>query len=760
MKWIKRLSISILCLFTLLLALIFALPWLIDPNDLKPQLQKLASEQGYELQLQGPISWTFYPSLGLSLEDVIVQRPSAASEGSFSSTDLLHVHQARVAVAAKPLLSRQVLIQTIAVDGADIHVKIDVNGNLNWQTARGSHTQENLQPQNSADNSTAPASSDDSIPSQNLVIAADSLSLNNVNLHFLNQQTQQQINAEALTLNIEQFAFDSSAFPIELTLRLQHSDLPNPVQLSLTTELELPNFQADNLIFAVNNGQLTTEFISNGAGTNTRLETSFHFTGQRPDKGSNSINIEGRFALAPINLTQLLQTLEQPLPNFESSTASRSFDLSTDFNLKMEEDRQLLSLEKLLLHFDDSTLNGKVDLTVPSSTSENLLPNINFQAQIDRFNVDHYLTKAQEKTTQPTVAENTSASNTENLSESSDETLPLEILRTFDATINLHIDALTANKAGLTQTQFTANGKQGLWKILELSTRLYEGGLNATATIDARSNSLLSDFHAQLKNIDAQKALSEQADFGDLSGIINGQLDGTTSAATINQLLPSTTATFLFSSDTLVLQGYNAEQQYCEVVTQLQKSTPLDKSWPSTTTVNNVSGQFHLNNKHLLLENFSATFGAIELNANGDFNLDNQRFTVRLPMTFETASRLSDSTSDTVDNPSLSSNNGCAIESKFLINRELDVLHCNGTLETIEFGKQCGIDRDALRGVLKEAVRYNAKKEIKARGVDKKVDEKKQEVRDKLKDKLKEALGGDEEADSTRELLRNIFGRD
>ena len=41
-----------------------------DPNDLKPRLiEAVRNQSGLELRLDGPLSWSFYPRIGVSVKD-------------------------------------------------------------------------------------------------------------------------------------------------------------------------------------------------------------------------------------------------------------------------------------------------------------------------------------------------------------------------------------------------------------------------------------------------------------------------------------------------------------------------------------------------------------------------------------------------------------------------------------------------------------------------------------------------------------------
>lgn len=102
-----------------------------DPEDLKPHLVQVVRDQsGLELKLDGPLAWSFYPRLGLSVADAEARLPDQPeNEQAFLAFD-----QAEVSLAFTPLLSGQVAIDGLNLDGMRLNLKRDAEGRGNWQT--------------------------------------------------------------------------------------------------------------------------------------------------------------------------------------------------------------------------------------------------------------------------------------------------------------------------------------------------------------------------------------------------------------------------------------------------------------------------------------------------------------------------------------------------------------------------------------------------------------------------------------------------
>jgi hypothetical protein len=147
-----------------------------------------------------------------------------------------------------------------------------------------------------------------------------------------------------------------------------------------------------------------------------------------------------------------------------------------------------------------------------------------------------------------------------------------------------------------------------------------------------------------------------------------------------------------------------------------------------------VEGQFLFDDGRLTIASFAAYIENLVLTATGFMDLDEMIYRVRVPM------RLAQQQTSAA---------GCLIESNFLQDRAVDVLGCAGSLAELELGEQCGLDKDAVANLAKQAVRYNVEKEV---------EEKKEDIREKLRERVQEELGEDED-DPARQLLRDLFNR-
>ncbi|TNF08874.1 MAG: AsmA family protein, partial [Gammaproteobacteria bacterium] len=117
----KFLKIVLLVAVLLIVVVIGGIAFLlvgVDPNSYKPELEKLARDNGIELKMEGDLGWSFFPNLA-------VHAGTTSLSGIDDSAGIPDVrfNDANFVLDWKALLARKVRLAAIAVDGADIRAK-------------------------------------------------------------------------------------------------------------------------------------------------------------------------------------------------------------------------------------------------------------------------------------------------------------------------------------------------------------------------------------------------------------------------------------------------------------------------------------------------------------------------------------------------------------------------------------------------------------------------------------------------------------
>ncbi|MGM0694075.1 MAG: AsmA family protein [Pseudomonadota bacterium] len=101
-----------------------------DPNDLKPRLVEVVREHsGLELSLDGALSWSFYPRLGVGVEKAEARLPGQEDD----STPFAAFSHAEVSLAFAPLLRGEIAIDGLTLEGLYLDLLRDEQGKGNWE---------------------------------------------------------------------------------------------------------------------------------------------------------------------------------------------------------------------------------------------------------------------------------------------------------------------------------------------------------------------------------------------------------------------------------------------------------------------------------------------------------------------------------------------------------------------------------------------------------------------------------------------------
>src|SRR5918996_3838472 len=129
MKTAGKILGIILVLFLALMAAGAAyLIWIFDPNDYKPKLTALVERHiGRRLHIDGEIHLVLFPDLGIKTGRIWLDDVAGFGKGPFAE-----LQSVAVRVKMTPLLSGQVVIERISLDGLRLHLIKDKNGKTNW----------------------------------------------------------------------------------------------------------------------------------------------------------------------------------------------------------------------------------------------------------------------------------------------------------------------------------------------------------------------------------------------------------------------------------------------------------------------------------------------------------------------------------------------------------------------------------------------------------------------------------------------------
>lgn len=186
-----------------------------DPNQYKPQIVRAVNEKTQRtLKLDGDIALSFWPNIGAK-----VGKASLSARGS--DREFASVEEARVSVKLVPLLSRQVVVDSVRIKGLRANIVKEKNGRTNVDDLAGPPAKE------------APATKGVDAPFK---VDVAGVEIQDATIHYADQAAGTKISLKKLDLKTGRIA-PGVATVIELSVHAQGDQPRLDLQTTLKTKL-------------------------------------------------------------------------------------------------------------------------------------------------------------------------------------------------------------------------------------------------------------------------------------------------------------------------------------------------------------------------------------------------------------------------------------------------------------------------------------------------------------------------------------------
>lgn len=184
----------------------------INPNRFKADLsQQISRRIGAEVIIHGDINWTWLPWLALHVSDV-----EFGTRTDVNQQALAHISALALQVQLLPLLHRQLAINSLEIQGIDIHLIKDAQGLSNWQMLKLKPKEESSEKEFLA--TTAQQSTEGK---HHISVNIEQLKIHNAHLDYFDARQNQ-------SWQLENFDFDSQHLASDHTFPIQaQGDLVN-----------------------------------------------------------------------------------------------------------------------------------------------------------------------------------------------------------------------------------------------------------------------------------------------------------------------------------------------------------------------------------------------------------------------------------------------------------------------------------------------------------------------------------------------------
>ncbi|MCF6247916.1 MAG: AsmA family protein [Desulfobacula sp.] len=467
--------------FVFVIAAMIIIPKFVDIKKYKPVIEeKVAEATGRSFSLGDDIDLSIFPWVGIKLTNVKLGNPKG-----FGRNQMISVEKFEVRLKVLPLLSRQIEVKTFALTGPQIYLEKLKDGTANWE-GFGQEKGPDVTKEKSVPESENMAGTQ-GLPITDLKV--DNFSITNGKLIYIDQATGVKKEISDLNLNLADISLDR---PINIKFNAKLDN--NPISLIGT---------AGPIGKEPGKGTMNLDFeLSALEQLNVKIK------GYVIDP-SVLQNMDIQIDMAPFSPRKLFAALDQDFP--VKTQDPKALD-NMSFKVRIKGNLENISLLDGALALDDSKL--KFSATAKELTK----PNLKFDLQLDRIDLDRYL---------PEPGAKEKAIKTEGSKKKTDPEKKIDYapLRKLVLDGKIQVGQMKVSGAGVEDIRVHILAKNGVITIDPMDLKLYKGSVNSKVVLNVQQNSPKTKVTLDAKGIQAGPLLKDAMNKDLIEGTLVSILD-------------------------------------------------------------------------------------------------------------------------------------------------------------------------------------------------------------------------------------------
>ncbi|MEZ7198525.1 AsmA family protein [Pseudodesulfovibrio karagichevae] len=542
-------------LAALFIAACIVLVLVVNPNDYKAQISKaVRDETGRELKFEGDISFNFFPWLGLKVGPMAL-----GNAPGFAPEEMVRIQRAEASIRLLPLLSGDVAVGTVVLDGLTLNLAKNKQGVTNWDDlTKGGDS-------GSAEAETDTGAGKSAKPGRAGSLSVQGVEITGANIVYDDMQAGAKTSVNDLSLVIGEVG-DKIRFPFELKFNLKLDNPKVDTRPVLTGfakfDREAGSVEVDDMRLSLLNLQLTGLLFA------------------KSKNGDTSFSAEIKLAQASVR--ELMKQLGMTPP--ETSDPKVLENLTAD--LKVNGSDTEASLESLTLKLDQTLI------TAEGTVKNFKKPAVTLDVNVDDIDADRYLPpKSESKAAPAEPAASTQAAPAQEPD--------LSALKTLDVKARLTVGKLKAMNLTISDILAVVTARNGLVTADPVSLKLYDGEYTAQGSLDANKAVAAWSKKGQVKNVQAGPLLKDLTGKEHLTGTTNAQFDLKGAGLTPDNIKKSVTGTASFAFTDGAVNGVNVAKMLRDGWNRL-KGKAVSGDEPAKTDFAELLGSATLTNGHIV----------------------------------------------------------------------------------------------------------------------------------------------------------------
>lgn len=565
--------------------LIAYLTQVLNPNELKPEIEAQSLARGIPLKISGDIAWQWYPYLGLSVEQVQLGEDS-----------MLSVKQMSARVALKPLWQRRVRVMSLQVSGARLNLVQDIQGRGNWQKLIETQSEKAA----AASSSAAKAlKTNEAAVEKKITFGVERIQFDQMTIDYRDQISNSHIVLVDQSLSVDRFELEGGSFHWSQSGNLQVMEYP---PLSISTN--------GNLVFKEEGKSLTIESFAmklsrvGGSGAET---IKAEITGE--------INLETMSPLLKLDLPAFsLREWFSILALEDTEMASAEALKSVGLSATVAQAGNDWLITNLILVLDKSRISGQLSMLEKAGLVGEL--------KVDKLNLDYYL---------PPVIEESKANPSAVIPS---QPLDLEPLRSVQGELRLSVDQLQAKQLQFQNIKSLFLADKGIVTVKEFTANFYEGALSMKGSLDARKPAAQIKMNGSAKSVAIKPVLTLLADESRLSGVVNLQAKAVMSGDRVDVWLKELNASVEVTAQKMVVETVDVERTSCELAALINGKESPQLPWKGATTLSDLTSTIEVKGDVVDIRKLQAGVENLAIRAQGKMDLESGEFDIPLDVSF------------------------------------------------------------------------------------------------------------------------------
>ena len=632
MKRVAKILLGVLgVLILLIVAAAIALPLLVDPNDYKPQINAAIEDQiGREVDISGDIGLSVFPWLGVELG-----RVSVANADGFGDEPMATMEAAEISVKLLPLLSREIEVGTVGLQGLNLRLARNADGRTNWASISEHLTRNQAESGNGespaeSEPKNDPAPDDGGFSLSSLQIGA--IDIRDAAVSWRDATTGTDYRASGVKLVTGRLT-DGEPVRLEFGGDFEAPEAALAGEVNLVAQVEpsiVDQFYrfSDLSLNVIASGEAVPagrqQASLTGAGefdldagrfklSNMALQAAglnVNANADGSDLGTDAAAYSGRVTVKEFNPRAVMRELE-----IEPPATQRDAALSTaGFDAQFDAGNDHVQFKQILATLDDSSVKGS------ARVEDFAQPAIGFDLSLDELNVDNYLPPGSAE-----QAKNEAPAETGGGAEQKAAEIDLSMLEDLRLDGKLSADSLTAANIHVTNADLAVRARDGVLTIEPLTAELYEGNVRVTATVDASRETPRYSLAGNLNGLRFAPLLADVAGTERVDALANMSLDLTTSGRQVAAMKRALDGSLGFDLRDGAFNGFNLADLIAAARSRLggddtgEASTALGDD--KRTPFSRFAGQFNVTDGVLAGKDLNLTTRLLNATGAGSYDL-------------------------------------------------------------------------------------------------------------------------------------------